>query len=240
MRPSPRATWEADFDLYEARIDDARAILALDLNATREAPLESHPWRLQVRVRMQQPRQDGLRSSEEAPALFALEDRIVERLTNGFGAIRVGRVVHGGYSVFVFYLGADDAARCDAELTAAIGSLWPDPYAHQSIMNRRLMLARAEHDDCPEIIREVDHFAYFADEERTREAMRLLANSGFRVDEPHRVEGGDGRPWGLQFHRDERLDRGRPDEFVAEILDVILPLGGDYDGWGALIEQRDA
>ncbi len=44
--------------------------------------------------------------------------------------------------------------------------------------------------------------------------------------------------WGLQFHRDDALADGRPDEFVGEILDIILPLDGAYDGWGA--EHRPA
>lgn len=37
----------------------------------------------------------------------------------------------------------------------------------------------------------------------------------------------------LELHRSDALAGDRPDEFVGEILDVILPLGGDYDGWGA-------
>ncbi|HVV87403.1 MAG TPA: DUF695 domain-containing protein [Kofleriaceae bacterium] len=53
-------------------------------------------------------------------------------------------------------------------------------------------------------------------------------------------DGGEDDPdeerWALQFHRDDVLADGRPDEFVAEILDIILPLDGTYDGWGA--EQR--
>lgn len=48
----------------------------------------------------------------------------------------------------------------------------------------------------------------------------------------------DGDRWALQFHRTDALADGRPDEFTDEILDVILPLGGSYDGWGA--EHRKA
>jgi hypothetical protein len=262
MGSSPSATWEPDFDFYEARIDDARVILALDLAAIRVAPLGSHPHRLQIRIRMLQPRDDGLRSSEEAPALFALEDRIAGVLADEHGAIQVGRVLHAGYSIFVFYVGLVASERCHENLPAIIGDtapyrlewlteedadwsyyrefLWPNPYALQSIHNRRLMDVREKHRDCPEIVREVDHFAYFPDEARTRKAMRLLAAAGFRVDEPGRRDTDVERPWGVQFHRDDRLDARRPDEIVTEILDVILPLDGEYDGWGAVIERRDA
>jgi hypothetical protein len=37
----------------------------------------------------------------------------------------------------------------------------------------------------------------------------------------------------LAFHRSETLEEGKPDRFSAEILDIVLPLDGEYDGWGA-------
>jgi hypothetical protein len=43
----------------------------------------------------------------------------------------------------------------------------------------------------------------------------------------------DGDAWALTFHRNDALAGGRPDQFCAEILDIVLPEGGDYDGWGA-------
>jgi hypothetical protein len=57
-------------------------------------------------------------------------------------------------------------------------------------------------------------------------------------DDDDDEDGDDEERWSLQFHRDDALADGRPDEFVSEILDVILPLGGSYDGWGA--EHRKA
>jgi hypothetical protein len=56
--------------------------------------------------------------------------------------------------------------------------------------------------------------------------------------EANDADGDDDERWALQFHRDDALADGRPDDFVAEILDIILPLGGRYDGWGA--EHRPA
>jgi regulator of RNase E activity RraB len=66
-------------------------------------------------------------------------------------------------------------------------------------------------------------------------AAARLATLGYRVD-PVEAPEEDGR-WALDFHRDERLDEGRPDGFVTEILDIVLALDGEYDGWGAQIES---
>ena len=56
------------------------------------------------------------------------------------------------------------------------------------------------------------------------------------MDEPGAPEK-EGGKWGLQFHREDRCDEDRANAFAAEILDIVLPLGGDYDGWGAVIEK---
>ena len=59
---------EGDWDFYEASLDEDRAFVMMDLAAEKQ---ESHRHRLQIRVKMLQPRPDGLRSNEEAEALFA-------------------------------------------------------------------------------------------------------------------------------------------------------------------------
>ena len=245
--------WDQDFDFYMARIDNARAAFLLDLAARRHAPVATHPVRLQVRVKMRNPREDGLRSAEEADALFALEDKLTAFLESTSDAIYVGRYVHAGCTEYVFYLpdgssealpSSEDTAPYALQWYSARDESWaqyreflyPDPYAHQAIWNRRLMRQRAEHADRPEVVREVDHFVYFSNLEAVEKASPQLAALGYRLDEPSPPNEGN-NAWGLQFHRDDALDGDKPDAFVSEILDVILPLGGDYDGWGAVIEK---
>jgi regulator of RNase E activity RraB len=246
--------WEPAFEFYEARLGDDRLVVLLDLNASQHAPVLTHPYRLEVMVPMLEPRPDGLRSSEEAPALFALEDTVVDRLTRAFSALYVGRFVARRNTTLVFYA---PAALTPGDATSRIGHiepyravvhvekdagwefyrdfLWPGPYGLQGILNRQLLAVRAEHGDRPEIIREVDHMALFPTRAALDAAAARLVSLGYRID-PVEGPAEDGR-WALDFHRDERLDVGRPDGFVTEILDVLLPLDGDYDGWGAQIES---
>jgi len=108
----------------------------------------------------------------------------------------------------------------------------------QSVQNRRLMAARAEYEDRLEVAREVDHLAFFPDAARAKQAAAAFAKLGYRVD-PLREEEeqGDTKRWAVEFHRDDRLDEDRPNEITGEILDIILPLDGEYDGWGAVIEK---
>lgn len=128
--------------------------------------------------------------------------------------------------------------------------LAPDEYAHQSIWNRRLVRQFTDMGDALELPRELDHLAYFPTREAAAQAATALTAAGFRCDDitssedaedpedievAHRedAEVAEVERFGLQFHRDDALADGRPDEVVGEILDIILPLEGAYDGWGA-------
>ena len=114
----------------------------------------------------------------------------------------------------------------------------PDPYSHQTILNRRLVKVFEDKGDQVDTPREIDHFAYFESQDQAEEASVALRTAGFEVDDLDPPDE-DGEPWGLQFHRVDAVGGGRADEFCAEILDIVLPLEGDYDGWGAPMVQPE-
>jgi uncharacterized protein (TIGR01619 family) len=241
--------WEQDFDAYLAELDEAPASFMIDLGAYAHAPLDSHPTRVQVRVPMTSPRDDGLRSSGEAEALGELEERIIEALEERCGAVFVGHTISEGMLHIVCYAPAeqttDPAAlfdefdargyelawfvEDDAEWEMYFEFLFPDPRSMQIIQNRRLMKVRAEHGDDPSKVRTIDHTALFEDLGSAEEAAVVLAGKGFRVD-PVRE---DEEYWLLEFHRDDALDGDAPDRICLEIIDLLEPFAGYYDGWGA-------
>jgi hypothetical protein len=256
------ATWEQDFDFYMAMIEDLPASFVVDLAAAPEAPVATHTLLLSIRVEMAMRREDGLRDARELDALGALEDQFVEALEDKVDAIYIGRVVHDGNTTMFLYVPEAHRAALEnlPDLTGApaepylpkwavaddpqwehyIGFMAPDDYAQQTIWNRRLIAIFEEKGDVLDATREVDHMTYFPTKEKAEEAAVALRKNGFNTDEiaPPTKEGaaeGDlaEERWGLQFHRDDMLAGGRPDEFVAEIFGIIQPLEGTYDGWGA-------
>ncbi len=247
------ARWEQDFDVYMALIEEAPASFVLDLAAAEHAPVASHPVRLHVRFAMQRPREDGLRDGSELEALGALEDEVVSRLEKALDALYVGRLVHGGYTELFLYLpeaqreaairagelleGLDPyepewLVEDDAEWSLYREFLLPDMHSMQRIQNRRLLHELQSAGDALEIPREVDHVAYFPSRAQADAARQQLAMRGFRVDEVAPRDDGDENRFGVEFHRKDALAKGRPDEFCDEILATILPLEGDYGGWG--------
>ncbi len=246
--------WKPNFDFYETRIDGARAIIRLDLGAVRHAPVNTHPMRLQVRVKMLAPREDGLRSEGEADALFALEDKIASVLQGKAQALYIGRIVAQGFTELYFYVPFAAPAVTDGPLAligdvapytlewsaekdsawACYDQLFPDSHAMQSISNRGLQRVMAQRGDQLQVPRLVEHVALFESKEAAEAARGALTQAGFQVTSP---EATPEKTWNLQFSRIAACDGSNPDRFVFEILDLIEPLGGDYDGWGSELQK---
>lgn len=145
----------------------------------------------------------------------------------------------------------DWEVELDPDWQAWTEALDPDPYELQVILNRRLVRIFEERGDDLTAEREVDHHAFFTSEADARACAAALALAGFRVDEPTRGapddedededaaqqapdEQDDEEPeWMVEFHRVDKLSDGRPDEFVADALEVVLEHAGVYGGWGA-------
>ncbi len=240
--------WQSGFDVYSAEVEGGRALFLVDLNAEEHAPVESHPVRLQIRVPLLRPREDGLRADDEADALYALEDHLVGVVERTQAGIYVGRYAARGALSFVFYVpggaprglvealgdltpySAQIATASDADWSFFFEILMPSEYSMQEIQNRRVLAHMQELGDRLELPRELDHFALFDGLEQAARASAALRRAGFRVDEM--AADGEGRV-AVQFHREDMIAGGRADEVSYEILDIVLEEGGEYEGWGA-------
>ena len=250
--------WEPDFDVYFAMVDGAPASFLVDLAAGVNAPLSTHTVRLQVRVTLAQPREDGIPEPEELEPLGQLEDALAEWLEVRYDARYVGHLITDGALHLVAYAPPDRIGEPsdllddfdpgdyelgwlvedDPEWGMLLDFLYPDAYALQVIQNRRLLGARAEHGDDPSLVHAVDHTAFFSSREQADAATEALELAGFKIDGVAADEEAQG--FTVNFQRDERLDGGRPDEFCVEILDLLDPLDGAYWGWGATILRSPA
>jgi uncharacterized protein (TIGR01619 family) len=245
--------WEPDFDVYFAMVDDMPATFLVDLAAGRNAPVETHDTRVQVRVTIQQPDEDGMCTREELEALGTVEDAMVAFLEERFDAIHVGHMISDGAMYVVAYASGEAVGEPeqvfddfdpgdyeigwivehDPEWGMLIEFMYPDTYAMQVIQNRRLLNVRAEHGDDPTLTHAVDHAARFETQAQAEAAAEDLRKAGFTIDSV--AANDDGSGWSVCFQRDERLDGDRPDAFCVEILDLLAAHEGNYDGWGAMI-----
>ena len=250
-----RTAWQPQFDVYMTSVDGSPASFVLDMGVCPHVPVRGHPLRLQVRVRLLRPREDGLQDASELAAMGEVEDAISGRVLAALGGIYVGRFTCEGHATYVFYLPAEQAGRID-DLAPIIGDLgpyawewmaeddpswdyftgflYPDKLSFEAMANQKLLEDLESRGDRLEVPREIDHRAYFLSPEQAATAAAELQGLGYRTDEAKLVENPEPR-WALDFHRVDTLANGRPDEFCAEILNVVLPREGTYDGWGTVI-----
>lgn len=249
-----RPTWQPQFDVYMASVDGSPASFVLDMGVAPHVPVRSHPLRLQVRVRLLRPLDNGLQAASELEAMGEVEDTVSGRVSTTLDGIYVGRFTCDGCTTYVFYLPAAQAGRTE-ELAPIIGDLgsyewewmteddpgwdhftgflYPDRLSFEAMANRKLLANLEAKGDRLEVPREIDHRAYFLSPEHAATAAAELRGLGYRTDEAKLLEDPE-RRWALDFHRVDSLANERPDEFCAEILNVVLPREGTYDGWGTV------
>lgn len=254
MAPRP---WQADFDFYITTASERSIAVLLDMNAIEHAPLETHPLRLTVRVRMKEPRGDGLRSREEAEPLFELEDRLISTVETTCGAIYVGRSVVAGYTYLVFYATEEpevpfprlaavvtEAARDypvgvtrerDEAWTFYRETLYPEEHQRLLMSNRRVVENFTKAGDDGTTARPIDHVAVFPSPTAAEAAAAELRAAGFETDETTPELDAPEGTTRLAFHRLDALAAGHMDDVTLAITDLLERHGGTYDGWGATI-----
>jgi hypothetical protein len=93
---------------YFCTVNGKLSSIFLNTALAEEAPILSKPWLLWVWVYMKDPRPDGLSSSEEAPVLFELEDKLTECLCRQCEAVYPGRITGDRRREFYFYAAHPD------------------------------------------------------------------------------------------------------------------------------------
>ena len=240
---------ESAFTFYPAEVDGEPAAFVVDLE---QEPRNELRTRIVVAVPMRDPSDDGLRSDDETGTLDRVQEMIMGRLDAAYAAELVGFFDLKGTATMVFYAkdgeitpetvaeaigdigpyGIDVHVADDPEWTFYIDVLFPDDYALQGIWNRALVSELEANGDTLEEPRQVDHLARFPSKGDAEKAAKGLAAAHFRIDDIAEDDSEEGR-WAVAFHRKETLEDDKPNRFSAEVLDIVLPFGGEYDGWGA-------
>jgi hypothetical protein len=251
------ATWTPAFDFYFGTRNGVPFLESVDLAANDHIPLSSHPVRLRVRVRMHDPRDDGLRSPQETDALYEVDDRLRELLERECDAIYWGKTITDGWTYFSYQIPAGLEARdigwpedgiiagYPTELSARSDPEWggyrsayPNTYQEHQMHNRAQQRELEEQGDCLAKRRRVNHLALFPSATSMEAAILLLKKAKFRIDDRFQTDvPDDAKRFGVEFHRTNRCDGRWPDAITAQILDCIEPSDGCYDGWGCFVKR---
>jgi uncharacterized protein (TIGR01619 family) len=247
-----------DWDFYYCRVDDKPASIYLDLAAIEQVPVDTLPYMAFIRLRMREPRADGLSSQTEFGTLCALEDHLIAALLSD--EVRyLGRCTTNACRDFVFYIANEQAwpervaaamqafanyaydvgVRPDPDWSTYTGYLYPSGRDMHIIQSRRVCQALEERGDALQAPREIDHWLSFANAQAMAAYVAAVLPQGFAVRSQATAPDDDGR-WGLQLWRVDVPGYAAINEVTLPLFDLALATEGDYDGWEAVVISEPA
>ncbi|MCW3846776.1 DUF695 domain-containing protein [Sphingomonas sp. LB-2] len=241
------------WDFYFCLIEDQPASIYLDLALIERAPIRSLSAFAYIRLYMNQPRPDGLSSSQEFETLSAIDDALVANVTSTCGGHYAGRTTSDGARTYYFYPAKipmfegsvvqamraysgyefEVGHRDDPEWLVYRDFLYPSAADRQRMLNRDVLEALRDHGDRSDLPREIDHWIFMPDRGRAMRFAQWAEAQGFVVSE-------------CEPHEDQYKVRLIRIDAPTDIDEVTLPLheravelGGNYDGWECPVEAPE-
>jgi len=240
-----------NWNSYQLLVNNEPASNFVDLGIGRSAPLRRYDQLAYIRLRMLQPRADGLSSQEEFDELKRIEDALAEAVEKQSETVYVGSNTSGGNRDFYFYTTNTDIFEAvAAKATAAfecyefmLGSrpdrdwqvyfdfLYPSPVQMHQIKNREVLQHLRNNGDRLAEAREIDHFAYFSELAARKAFVAYIGKCGFSIKATPTPS--DSADYSLKFSRmDAPIDI---DDVTTELAKAVSAHRGQYDGWGCPI-----
>jgi len=246
--------YQPDWDIYTCHIEDKPAIIGLDLDLRRFAPLPKKPYAIFVSVYLRDPRPDGFPQRDEFTVLGEIEDWLVQELEKNLQAHFVGRTMSNGVRDFYFYCA--NTLLHDKFITEAMvrypqyhyeygvkedktwelyfDYLLPDVQEFQRIQNRKVLRTLKQHGDIASKARLIDHWVYFNAEAERDVFGQQVEKLGF-VIEGRPVDQKGPQPYGLQLSRTDCTDEESIDAAVMLLWELAQEMNARYDGWETVI-----
>ncbi len=203
-----------------------------------------------IKVKLKEPKENGLLSSEEEPEIMFLEDKLEASLIKFRIGKYVGRIINDGYVTFLYYLqftynwqdfleyALDEHTEYeistgfqeDSEWNYYKNLLFPNAKEWQIIQNHKVCDALKAKGDTLELSRIIEHKIYFTNstQEQREELLNVLKEDKFEKLEDIKSENG---VEGVVIFRDDKPFYTDIDELTLKLIDICEEYGASYDGW---------
>ncbi|MFT5661529.1 MAG: hypothetical protein ACI9TV_002176 [Sulfurimonas sp.] len=239
--------WES----YVKPIDGHKAMVSFNASVSDMLPDTEYIYVAFVKVKLNNPKEDGLVTDKEANDIGSIEDRLeLESLRYRSGKY-IGRIISQGEVNFIYYLKLDlewsdtvqSAMNHFKEYTHELGSridmewevyqklLFPNVKEWQMIANHHSCNKLKEHGDNLRIDRAIEHKAYFSSEEDRQSFLDLIEVENFTNQKDMEVPFKNKTMYGVQFYRWDVPFYYDIDELTMKIIDMSTSCNGSYDGW---------
>lgn len=246
-----------DWTSYFSNVDNKYSSIAVDLGFYKIAPITDKDNVLWVSIKIENPREDGLSSTEESKVLWKMEDEIVELLQGIDKALFIGRLTSDGERTLYFYLGKNNkhnknisnimkkyssykyqfGIEEDKEWNGYFNFLYPTPINFQQITNRQVIDSLEKNGDDLTKPRAVFHWIYFTNENDQNIFIKKIEHLSFKIENRIFDKDDKDRPYGVEISRVDKVDAQSVHDYTGELFKFAQKSNGDYDGWETSVER---
>jgi len=247
---------EDNWQFYFSYRDGKIASILVNSALAEIAPDTTRPWLLGVRIKMKRPNQNGLSSDAEGATFDRIEPQLSAALKDKFNGIGVGSVRTNGWWELYYYASRADGlatfvvqslheftgyeimtfSKQDKAWTVYGTNLFPArPKEIHQILNRGVIENLKKLGSDLTRPHRVDHTLLFPTAEKRDEAISLVSKEGFEITDQYESEPSDASRFVLQISRNDSPELSVIQPVVFHLIDLATAIGGEYDGWGAMV-----
>ena len=203
-----------------------------------------------IKVKLKEPKENGLLSSQEEPEIMFLEDKLEASLIKFRIGKYVGRIINDGYVTFLYYLqftynwqdfldyALDEHTEYeistgfqeDSEWNYYKNLLFPNAKEWQIIQNHKVCDALKAKGDTLEIPRIIEHKIFFTNSNQEQRVKLLETLKDDRFEKLEDIKSED-EIEGVVVFRDDKPFYTDIDELTLKLIDICEEYGASYDGW---------
>jgi len=239
------------WERYMKPVDNHPAMVSFNATVADFAPDSEFLYVGFVKVKLKEPKENGLITTKEADDISFLEDRLEMESLRWRSGKYIGRIITQGYVNFIYYLKLDFewsntvysamkesedyeyeyGSRIDIKWEVYKKLLFPTTKEWQIIANHHSCDSLKEHGDTLKQSRAIEHKAYFKTQEDRENFFKDIKQKGFKkqkfVEVPYRGE----TMYGIKFYRVDTPFYYDIDELTMQLIDISENFNGYYDGW---------
>jgi len=238
--------WES----YVKPIEGKKAMVAFNATVVDTLPNYEYMYVGFVKIKLKNPKEDGLVTNEEADDVGFVEDRLEMESLRWRSGKYIGRIISNGEVTFIYALKLDFewgdtvaaamgyfdyeyeyGSRQDMEWEVYQKLLFPTVKEWQVIANHHACDNLQEQGDNLRLERAIEHKAYFKSDENRKKFMVLIEKDGFLTQKEMEVPFNGETMYGVQFYRKDVPFYYDIDELTLKIIDMSDACDGSYDGW---------
>lgn len=239
--------WEA----YMKPVDGRPAMISFNAGVSDSAPDMDYMFVSFVKVKLHNPKEDGLVNEEEANDVGFIEDRLEMELLRWKSGKYIGRIISQNEVNFIYYLKMDFewqdtveqamsyfpnyeyefGSRVDSDWDVYKKLLFPSVKEWQIITNHHACDGLKEQDDNLRLPRAIEHKAYFKTTQDRIAFFEAIKQNGFKEQKNMEVPFRDETYYGIQFYRIDTPFYYDIDALTMRLIDEIQSYHGEYDGW---------